>query len=77
MVDVEFRQGRTVVARGSVSAGVVLSAEVPVGAVQIYVEGVQVGSVNEGVPTDGPYRSPAPDEGVYLSGQGCPDSAFG
>ncbi|GAA3183517.1 hypothetical protein GCM10010531_42170 [Blastococcus jejuensis] len=71
---VEFRQGSTVVATGSVSAGFALTAEVPVGDIQIYVDGVQVGAV-EG-PTDGPYHPPARDEVTYLhSGEGCPDSA--
>ena len=75
-VDVEFRQGSTVVARGSVSVGVALTAEVPVGAIQIYVDGVQMGAVDEGVATDGPYHSPAPDEVTYIaSAAGCPDSA--
>ncbi len=74
-LDVEFRQGSTVVAQGSVSAGTALTAEVPVGAIQIYVDGVQVGAVDEGVDTDGPYHSPAPDEVTYISGAGCPDQA--
>jgi hypothetical protein len=75
-VDVEFRQGSTVVARGSVSAGVVLTAEVPVGATQIYVDGVYVGAVDEGLAIDRAYRSPAPDEVNYYlrSPEGCPDS---
>jgi hypothetical protein len=73
-VAVEFRQGSTVVARGSVSIGVAFTAEVPLGAVQIHVDGVERGAVNEGVPTDGPYRSPAPDDVTYVaSGDGCPD----
>lgn len=72
---VEFRQGSTVVATGSVSAGFVLAAEVPVGDIQIYVDGVQVGAVEAGS-TNGSYRAPAPDEVTYLhSGEGCPDSA--
>ena len=75
-VSVEFRQGSAVVARANGSVGVAFTVEVPVGAVQIYVDGVRKGAVNEGVPTDGPYRSPAPDEFIYLaSGDGCPDSA--
>jgi hypothetical protein len=73
---VELRQGSTVVARGTGSIGTAFTFEVPVGAVQIYVDGVRTGAVDEGVPTDGPYRSPAPDEITYLrSGEGCPDSA--
>ena len=72
--DVEFRLGDTVVASGSVSTGAVFAAQVPVGGVQIYVDGVRTGSANEGVATDGPYRSPAPDEFVYLAGEGCPDT---
>ena len=73
-VQVEFRQGSTVVARGVVSPGTAFSAEVPLGGVQIYVDGVQRGSASEGVPTDGPYHSPAPDEFVYVSSaEGCPD----
>jgi hypothetical protein len=73
-LDVEFRQGSTVVAQGSVSAGLVLSAEVPWGPVQIYVDGVQTGEVNEGVDLD-TYRSPGPDDVTYISGPGCPDKA--
>ena len=75
--DVEFRQGTTVVARGSGSAGAVLTAKVPEGAIQIYVDGVQMGAVNEGgVATDGPYHPPAPDEVTYIhSAEGCPDRA--
>ena len=75
-VSVEFRQGSTLVARAIGSVGIAFTVEVPVGAVQISVDGVQKGSVNEGVPTDGPYHSPAPDEFIYMaSGDGCPDSA--
>jgi hypothetical protein len=73
---VELRQGSTVVARGIGSIGTAFTFEVPVGGVQIYVDGVKKGAVDEGVPTDGPYRSPAPDEITYMrSGEGCPDSA--
>lgn len=75
-VDVGFRQGSTVVARGTVPVGVALTVEVPVGGVQIHVDGVRVGAVDEGVATDGPHHSPAPDEVTYLHGPGgCPDSA--
>jgi hypothetical protein len=73
-LDVEFRRGATVVATGSVSVGVVLTVEVPVGGIQIFVDGAYVGAVNEGVATDVPWRSPAPGEATYLaSGEGCPD----
>jgi anaerobic selenocysteine-containing dehydrogenase len=58
LIEVESCQGATVVARGTVSVGAALTVEVPVGAVQIYVDGVQVGAVNEGVPTDGPHDPP-------------------
>jgi hypothetical protein len=74
-VDVEFRQGSTVVATGSLSVGVVFTAEVPIGGIQIYVDDVQVGAVNEGVAADVFARSPAPEDASYLaSGEGCPDS---
>lgn len=74
-LDVEFRQGATVVAQGSMSAGSVLTAEVPWGATQIYVDGVQVGAVDEGVDPD-VYHSPGPDDVTYIrSAEGCPDSA--
>jgi len=74
-VQVEFRQGSTVLARASVSSGVAVTVQVPVGGVGIYVDGVLTGSANEGVDTDGPYSSPAPDEFVYLAGgEGCPDT---
>ena len=73
---VEFRQGSTVVARESLSAGVAFTAQVPVGAVEIYVDGVQRGAVGEGVPTDGPYEAPTPDEFTYVAaGEGCPASS--
>ena len=72
-VRVEFRQGSTVVASGLVDRGVAFTAEVPLGGVQIYVDGVRRGAANEGVPTDGPYHPPAPDEYVYVaSAEGCP-----
>jgi hypothetical protein len=72
---VEFRQGPTVVATGSVSTGRVVTAEVPAGATQIYIDGVQVGAVDEGVDPDA-YASSAPDALTYLrSGEGCPDQA--
>ena len=74
MLDVEFRQGSTVVAQGSVNVGFAFIAEVPLGGVQIYADGVYRGAVNEGVATDGPYHSPGPV--TYLaSPEGCPDSA--
>jgi hypothetical protein len=73
-LDVEFRQGDTVVAANSVSVGTVISAEVPIGGIQIYVDGVKVGSVNEGVSTDVPWAKPGPHDATYLaSGEGCPD----
>jgi hypothetical protein len=76
LVEVQFRQGTTVVARGTVPVGAAVTAEVPVGAVQIDVDGVQVGAVNEGVPTDGPHDSPGPGDLTYIArGEGCPDSA--
>jgi hypothetical protein len=75
-VVVEFRQGSAVVGTGSVATGGVVAAEVLLGDIQIYAGGELVGEVNEGVATDGPYRSPAPDEVTYLhSGEGCPDTA--
>ena len=74
-VEIEFREGSTVVARTTGSVGTAFTVEVPVGAVQIYVDGVQKGSVNEGVPTDAPYHSPGPDDVTYIADQGCPESA--
>jgi hypothetical protein len=76
-VQVEFRQGPTVVARGTVPVGGVLSAEAPPGPVQVWADGVQVGEVESAVATDGPYRSPGPGEGVYLNGEGCPATPTG
>ena len=75
-VEIEFRQGSTVVARAAGSVGTAFTVEVPVGAVQIFVNGVQKGSVNEGVPTDAPYHSPGPNDVTYIAtAEGCPDSA--
>jgi hypothetical protein len=75
-VEIEFRQGSTVVARATGSVGIAFTVEVPVGATQIYVDGVKEGEVNEGVTTDGPYHSPAPDEITYLAtSDDCPDTA--
>ena len=75
-IDVEFRQGSTVVARGSVSTGMALTVEVPLGGTRIHADGVKVGAVDEGGATDGPAPSPAPDAVTYLrSGEGCPDNA--
>jgi hypothetical protein len=72
---VEFRQGSEVVATGSVPTGGAVTAEVPFGATQIYVDGVQVGAVDEGVDPES-YHSPAPGDVTYLhSGEGCPDQA--
>jgi len=72
---VELRQGSTVVARGSGSVGTAFTFEVPAGAITIYVEGVQKGSVNEGVDPDA-YHSPGPDDVTYIAtGEGCPESA--
>jgi hypothetical protein len=74
-VRVEFRQGPTVVASGLVDRGAAFTAEVPVGGVQIYVDDVQRGAANEGVPTDGPYHPPGPDDYVYVAtAEGCPVS---
>jgi hypothetical protein len=73
-INVEFRQGSTVVGEGSVATGGAVIAEVPVGATQIYVDGVQVGAVDEGVADAS--HSPGPDDVAYgRSGEGCPDSA--
>ena len=45
------------------------------GAVQVYVDGVQVGAMNEGVPTDG-LSSPGLHDVMYVArGDGCPDGA--
>ena len=76
-VRVEFRQGTTVVARGSVPVGGVFGADTPPGPVGIYADGVRVGEAESAVPTEGPYRSPGPGEGVYLGGEGCPASPTG
>jgi hypothetical protein len=74
-VQVEFRQGSTVVAKAITSAGGAFTAEVPIGEIQIYVDDVKVGAANEGVDLDTFPRSPAPDEVIYLTrGEGCPDS---
>jgi hypothetical protein len=57
--------------------GTVISAEVPIGGIQIYVDGTEVGAVNEGVSTDVPWTEPAPGEASYLAaGEGCPDRPF-
>jgi hypothetical protein len=72
-VQVEFRQGSTVVATGSMSVGVAFTAEVPIGAIQIYVDDVEVGAVNEGVDADVFPASPEPEDATYLAtGEGCP-----
>lgn len=74
MLVVEWRQGSEVLATASGAVGTVFSAEVPIGGVQIYVDGVQMGAVNEGVDTDVPWVSPEPGEATYLAtGDGCPE----
>jgi hypothetical protein len=74
-VQVEFRQGSTVVATGSMSVGVAFTAEVPIGGIQIYVDDVEVGAVNEGVDAEAFPGSPEPDDASYLAtGEGCPKS---
>ena len=76
-VQVEFRQGETVVAQGSVPVGGVFGAEAPPGLVEVYADGVRVGAAESTVPPEGPYRSPEPGEAVYLSGEGCPATPTG
>ena len=76
-VEVEFRQGSTVVARESVPVGGVFGADAPPGPVGIYADGVRVGEAESTVPPEGPYRSPEPGEAVYLSGDGCPATPTG
>ncbi len=74
MLVIEFRQGDTVVATVLGGVGTVFSAEVPIGGIQIYVVGVEVGAVHEGGATDVPWASPAPGEATYLAvGDGCPE----
>lgn len=74
-VSIEFRQGSEVVARATGSAGVALTVEVPWGPTQIYVDGVQKGSVDEGVSADA-YHSPGPEDVTYIaSAEGCPEEA--
>jgi hypothetical protein len=76
-LDVEFRQGTKVVAANSASVGTVISAEVPIGGIQIYVDGVKVGSVNEGVSTEDPWVEPGPNDATYMAaGEGCPAKPF-
>ena len=71
---VEFRQGATVVATASGNVGMVFSAEVPLGGIQIYVDGVQVGAVNEGVDMVENDDPSAPLPTTYLATpEGCPD----
>ena len=73
MLVVEWRQGSEVVATASGAARTVFSAEVPIGGIQIYVDDEYAGSVNEGVPTDGPGGSPTRGSTSYLAaGEGCP-----
>ena len=69
---VEWRQGSEVVATASGPVGTVFTAEVPIGGIQVYVDGVQVGAVNEGVDTS-VFASPGPDDVTYVSSEGCPD----
>ena len=77
-VQVEFRQGATVVAQGSVPVGGVFDAAAPPGPVEIYADGARMGEAEASVPPDGPYRSPEPGEaGVYLGGEGCPATPTG
>mgnify|MGYP000014575837 FL=1 len=72
---VEFRQGETVVATGSVNVGMVFAAEVPLGGIQVYVDDVQVGAVNEGVDMAENDDPSAPLPSTYMaSPEGCPDS---
>lgn len=75
-VQIEFRQGDTVVARATGSVGTAFTAEVPLGPIQIYVNGVRKGSVNDGIAAEGPDHPPAPDEVTYVaSEEGCPETA--
>ena len=72
-VSIEFRQGSEVVARANGSIGTAFTVEVPWGATQIFVDGVQKGAVDEGVHRD-TYHSPEPDDVTYIAtAEGCPD----
>lgn len=72
-VDVEFRQGATVVASGALAQDEVLLARVPVGDTatdtDIYVDGDEVGSAGSGDPEG---QVDDPEGYVYLSSPGCP-----
>jgi hypothetical protein len=74
-VNIEFRQGSTVVARATGSIGTAFTVKVPWGPVQIFVDGVQKGAVDEGVSADA-YHSPGPEDVTYIgTAEGCPDDA--
>ncbi len=77
-VEVQFRQGSEVVHRAWVDVGTAFTAEVPVGAVGIYVDDVRMGAVDESVDPDASYRSPGPDDVTYIAGsaEGCPEEAL-
>ena len=73
-IRVEFRQGSTVMATGSVNVGTAFTAEVPIGGIQIDVDGERVGAVNEGVDMEGHYDPPTPGEMTSMaSPEGCPE----
>ena len=73
-VELEMRQGDSVVATGSVSVGGVFQAEVPIGTdIDVYADGELVGTGG------GTHGNGAAGGGptVYLSGPGCPSSPPG
>jgi hypothetical protein len=73
-VTIEFRQGSEVVARAMGDVGTAFTVKVPWGPVQIYVDGVRKGSVDDDVSADA-YHSPGPKDVTYISSEGCPEDA--
>ena len=73
IVQIEFRQGTAVVARAVGARSSAFAVLVPLGEVQVYADGVLMGAMDGGG-ADGPYVPPAPGQGVYLHGDGCPEA---
>ena len=73
-VDLEMRQGATVVAAGSVPVGAVYLAEVPIGTdIDVYADGELVGTGGSSIGNEADTGGPP----VYMRGPGCPASPVG
>jgi len=74
-VRIEFRLDGDVVAAGETEVGAAFVAEVPLGRVDVYADGEHLGYGEANTPS-GADDDGRPTGGIYISGEGCPDSPF-